>query len=168
MTCEIGRRLDDGGTITADIDVIEAQNLNAKRVIGVDIDDTLVSAAWKHRRSVWSQQGPTYGNDAQEDASEDSTSDRRKRRRISLSDPDEPSSSEGGLANYFPASFEHMFGPLPIPAPGANGAMVDVFPHNVTFRTADWVKEEIPEDADGYDVVVAWVLGTWSQSDGPD
>lgn len=158
VTCEIGERHDGASTIASDIGSVEAQNLHAKRVIGVDIDDTLVSAAWKHRRSVWSQQGPTHPENTQEDVSESSTSDSRKRRRIFWSDTEATLSSQGGLANYFPASLEHMFGPLPIPASGANKEVADIFPHNVTFRTADWVKEEIPEDVEGYDVIVAWVL----------
>jgi 7SK snRNA methylphosphate capping enzyme len=54
--------------------------------------------------------------------------------------------------NYFPASCEHMFGPLPITS---GGAEKHEFPLNVSFRTADWLKNEIPEDEEGYDVVVA-------------
>ncbi len=50
-----------------------------------------------------------------------------------------------------------MFGPLPIPASVASKGATDGFPHNVTFRAADWVKEEIQEDVEGYDVVVAYV-----------
>jgi len=65
-------------------------------------------------------------------------------------------------ASYFPASFEHTFGPLPIPPippprwqETLKGRKANVFPHNLSFRTADWVENEIPEDADGYDVVIA-------------
>ena len=60
-----------------------------------------------------------------------------------------------GPADYFPASFEHMFGPLPIPDVSVHGNAAEVFPHNVSFRAADWVQSEIPEDAEGYDVVIA-------------
>ena len=60
-----------------------------------------------------------------------------------------------GITDYFPASFEHMFGPLPITDGSSQKDAADRFPHNVSFRAADWVKTEIPEDADGYDVVVA-------------
>ena len=55
---------------------------------------------------------------------------------------------------------EHMFGPLPIPEPASSptsGSGNRIFPHNVSFRTADWVQEKIPEDIDGYDVVLAFV-----------
>jgi len=58
--------------------------------------------------------------------------------------------------NYFPASCEYEFGSLPIPPSEHRGK--ETFPHNLTFRTADWVKTTIPEDKDGYDVVVAYVL----------
>jgi 7SK snRNA methylphosphate capping enzyme len=63
-----------------------------------------------------------------------------------------------------------MFGPLPI-LPTSNssadtgGATTtttldsatseNAFPHNVSFRRADWVNEPIPEDEAGYDVIVA-------------
>ena len=52
-----------------------------------------------------------------------------------------------------------MFGPLPIrPADTSTfelGVSDDKFPHNISFRRADWVNESIPEDEAGYDVIVA-------------
>ena len=64
------------------------------------------------------------------------------------------------VANYFPASCEHMFGPLPIPDRDFHkdtgvDASLGMFPHNVSFRAADWVRDELTEDAEGYDVVIA-------------
>lgn len=47
-----------------------------------------------------------------------------------------------------------MFGHLPIPAVTASSS---AFPHNVVFHTADWVNTEISEDAEGYDLVIAYV-----------
>lgn len=32
-----------------------------------------------------------------------------------------------------------------------------MFPHNIVFRHADWVKNRIPEDEDGYEVVLGFV-----------
>ncbi len=122
-----------------------AQTLGARRVIGVDIDDSLVRAAWKRRRTVWSLQQP-----AQNPVLEQSNSDLtiRKRKRSSQEDIQRPVAQP----DYFPASCEHMFGPLPIPS---QSAVSTTFPHNVAFHTADWVSTEIPEDREGYDVVVA-------------
>jgi 7SK snRNA methylphosphate capping enzyme len=51
-----------------------------------------------------------------------------------------------------------MFGPLPIPPTTDSldpGVSENAFPHNVSFRRADWVNERIPEDDAGYDVIVA-------------
>jgi 7SK snRNA methylphosphate capping enzyme len=55
-----------------------------------------------------------------------------------------------------------MFGPLPIPPSSTEtGIRLDAsvpenaFPHNVSFRRADWVNERIPEDEPGYDVILA-------------
>lgn len=64
----------------------------------------------------------------------------------------------------YPAAFEHMFGPLPvppIPSERDNGEhssheLKPCFPQNVTFRTADWVKTGVLEDRDGYDIVLAY------------
>jgi 7SK snRNA methylphosphate capping enzyme len=51
-----------------------------------------------------------------------------------------------------------MFGPLPIPSTDTSILDSDIsddeFPHNVSFRRADWVNERIPEDEAGYDVIV--------------
>ena len=50
-----------------------------------------------------------------------------------------------------------MFGPLPIPPTDTVplDASKHNFPHNITFRRADWVNEIIPEDEAGYEVIIA-------------
>jgi 7SK snRNA methylphosphate capping enzyme len=108
-----------------------AQDSGATKVVGVDIDDTLTRAAWRRRRSVWSSQSPHTRLSA------DTVSRRSKVEQF-----------------YFPMSCEHSFGPLPIPSRTSTSP---TFPYNVSFRTADWVEDEIPEDKDGYDVVLASV-----------
>lgn len=96
-----------------------AQNLSPRNIIGVDIDNSLVGAAWRHRLTAWSLTSPSH------------------------------------IPNYFPASLPHEFGPLPIPSSDAPGHDKHVFPHNLTFRCADWTKVDILEDKAGYDVVLA-------------
>jgi len=56
---------------------------------------------------------------------------------------------------YFPASCEHEFGSLPIPPSSNRGKKA--FPHNISFRTADWTTTPVLEDVGGYDVVIAYV-----------
>jgi len=112
-----GRQILDVGTNDGHLAVAVAQSLGPRIITGVDIDQTLVDAAWRHRLAIWSQAG-----------------------------------SDNQPA-YFPASFAHELGPLPIPS----GHDRTVFPHNVVFRCADWTKDEIPEDKAGYDVVLAYV-----------
>ena len=136
-----------------------AQSWGAKKVIGVDIDATLISAAWKRRRTVWSQSYVAGADDTSIDADNIALDPEppKKRKRT-----DEPRSEADGssnastsdvIADYFPASCEHMFGPLPIlPSEPTTSYR---FPHNAVFQTADWVTTEISEDAQGYDVVVA-------------
>ncbi|KAG6877987.1 hypothetical protein C0993_001192 [Termitomyces sp. T159_Od127] len=63
-------------------------------------------------------------------------------------------------------SCEHEIGSLPIPPSETRGR--HVFPHNVSFRTADWVATRIPEDMDGYDVVIAFSISKWIHLNGGD
>ncbi|KAF9073110.1 Bicoid-interacting protein 3-domain-containing protein [Rhodocollybia butyracea] len=143
VTCEIG------------------QSWGAHKVIGVDIDDTLIRAAWKKRQLVWSLQKPQKhstgafegdegGNMIKVDHDSDTTT------TTTIQDQ----------ADYFPVSLQHSFGPLPIPPSQIRGK--HVFPHNVSFRTADWTKESIVEDTDGYDVVIAFSISKWIHVNGGD
>lgn len=115
-----------------------AQLYGARFVLGVDIDNALIQAAWRRRRAVWSSQGPSLPILCSDQNAEDVVSGSKPR------------------SNYFPASCEHEFGSLPIPPAENRGK--DMFPHNISFRTADWVKTSIPEDKEGYDVVVGSVI----------
>ncbi|KAI5888631.1 Bin3-domain-containing protein [Schizophyllum commune H4-8] len=134
------------GWVTCEI----AQKHHASRVVGVDIDDTLVRAAWRHRRIVWSLQAP------EDDHASGEVSGKRKRRSPAPPEPD-----------YFPASCEHFFGPIPIPPSEISGGRAS-FPHNVSFRTADWTTVSIPEDEEGYDVVLALSVSKWIHLNGGD
>jgi hypothetical protein len=127
-----------------------AQSWDAYKVVGVDIDETLIRAAWRRRRTVWSLQAPRT---EQNNANQGEGSEIQKKRKH---DTQAPYAEYQGIKNspdYFPASCEHSFGPLPIP-PAENRGQ-NSFPHNVSFRCADWVESEIPEDSGGYDIVIA-------------
>ncbi|KAH9026108.1 Bicoid-interacting protein 3-domain-containing protein [Lactarius hengduanensis] len=102
-----------------------AQSRGARRVVGVDIDDVLVRMAWRRRRTLWSHQAPF---------SESSSSASRTKRKRSPLPPKPP------VVDYFPASCQHMFGPLPIPPTDTfhSDTANHKFPHNITFRRADW------------------------------
>ena len=104
-------------------------------MIGVDIDDTLVRAAWRRRRAVWSLQS----------SSENIPDDKAGALKRQL--------TQAGQPDYFPISCEHEFGSLPVPPSKNRGK--HAFPHNVSFRTADWVLTGIPDDAEHYSVVIA-------------
>ena len=119
----------------------QAQSHGASKVTGVDIDGSLIDAAWKRRRVVWSTQGPDL-----------SRAHSAKRKRAPGSDS---STGSDPIPGYFPESLALTFGHLPIP-PVAQGKQ-DRFPHNLTFRTADWHNQRIPEDDAGYDIVIAFV-----------
>ncbi|KAF9030127.1 Bin3-domain-containing protein [Hymenopellis radicata] len=118
-----GKRVLDVGCNEGHVTCEIAQRWGASKVVGVDIDDTLIRAAWRRRTTVWSSQGP--------------------------------SAQQG----YFPACFDHSLGPLPIPSSHVTGN--HIFPNNITFRTADWVQHEIPEDVEQYDVIIAFSITKW-------
>ncbi|KAI0787050.1 Bin3-domain-containing protein [Irpex lacteus] len=133
-----------------------AQSKGARKVVGVDIDDTLIRGAWKRRRNVWSTQEPgseSPGNEVLEVNGQPAQKKRRLKEHQQFLEPD-----------YFPSSCEHMFKALPIPTKKDS----DMFPHNVIFHTADWVNSEIAEDAEGYDVVVAFSVSKWVHLNGGD
>ncbi|KAF8494138.1 hypothetical protein F5888DRAFT_1617167 [Russula emetica] len=78
---------------------------DARRVVGVDIDDTLVSMAWRRRRTLRSHQAPLS-----EISLFPSTCASRRKRKCGASYPIPTPPSE--MAAYFPASCQHLFGPL--------------------------------------------------------
>ncbi|KAF8801089.1 Bin3-domain-containing protein [Phlegmacium glaucopus] len=160
------------GWVTCEV----AQARGACLVVGVDIDDTLIQAAWRRRRTVWSLQTPSRPllnvdgratpTDLAQDVVKPVKSYTRKRKRQDLEETEIqerglPISSPGSLParTYFPASCEHEFGSLPIPPSSNRGKKT--FPHNISFRTADWTTTSIPEDAEGYDVVIAFSISKW-------
>ncbi|KAJ6616474.1 Bin3-domain-containing protein [Mycena sp. CBHHK59/15] len=143
-----GKRVLDVGCNEGWVSCEIAQSHAAAKVVGVDIDDVLVRAAWRRRRAAWSAQGPPP------DENVDAVPSSRKRKRVV--DP-------VGETDYFPASCAHTLGPLPVPRSAPH-----LFPHNVAFRTADWVNETIPEDEDGYDVVLAFSITKWIHLNGGD
>ncbi|KAF8434498.1 Bicoid-interacting protein 3-domain-containing protein [Boletus edulis BED1] len=134
------------GWVTCEI----AHTWGAHRVVGVDIDDTLVRAAWKRRRTLWSLQPPPPPHHVDRSPSP---------KRVRLDADAEP--EQHLVADYFPISCPHSHGPLPIPAPTSNSDHRDVFPHNVTFQTTDWVTEDTTRDEPVYDVVIAFSITKW-------
>lgn len=162
-----------------------AQKWSARRVVGVDIDGDLVRKAWMRRRTVWSRQSPLSPSDSNLKSSHPpgptNESGRKTKKRKLIADSDSTTTPGATLlatarADYFPASCLHMFGHLPVPPSstpdkdldkkdvddGENGPPVVLpkdheFPHNVSFRHSDWPVQPIPEDAEGYDVVIAYV-----------
>ncbi|KZT41542.1 Bin3-domain-containing protein [Sistotremastrum suecicum HHB10207 ss-3] len=168
------------GWVTCEI----AQTRRAAKVVGVDIDETLIRAAWKRRRSVWSAQRPQPHTSTSSTTSEahlpppplpppaSNSNSRKKRKRHEeehedSSNLDSISDSGPSLANYFPASLEHTFGPIPIP-PSSSESQQTQFPHNVLFRTCNWAKEGAFEDKAGYDIVLAFSITKWIHLHGGD
>ncbi|PCH41477.1 Bin3-domain-containing protein [Wolfiporia cocos MD-104 SS10] len=157
------------GWVTCEI----AQSKGAKKVVGVDIDDTLIRAAWKRRRYVWSLQEPVddgeFPDDTPDGRADEQPAPKKRRRDSDVSTLAGAEHPRRPRTDYFPASSEHMFGPLPIPpTEHGSGNVPELFPHNVTFRTADWVSNDIPEDMGGYDVVVAFSVSKWIHLNGGD
>ncbi|TFK41603.1 Bicoid-interacting protein 3-domain-containing protein [Crucibulum laeve] len=146
------------GWVTCEI----AQSWGAHKVVGVDIDDVLIQHAWRRRRAVWSLQAPsdpstsTSSSAAHLEVEEVSTGSKKRKRKH---EPFDATVIPSIPPDYFPASCEHEFGSLPIPPSILRGK--HVFPYNLSFRTADWTRTEIPEDSEGYDVVAAFSISKW-------
>ena len=153
MTCEIGVFLSSILSLQRPSSFLLAQSLGPHKVVGVDIDDTLVQAAWRRRRTVWSLQGPSLATTSASNNVDDGLQPTPKKRKLEEAPVSVVGASSRGR-NYFPLSCEHEFGSLPIPPSTIRGK--HAFPHNLSFRTANWIRDEIPEDAEGYDVVVAY------------
>lgn len=130
------------GWVTCEI----AQMWRAARVVGVDIDEILIRAAWRRRRSLWSQQLPE--RDVIERRADDNSSPVSKRAKLD-GDADRHS------YDHFPVSCEHSHEPLPIPT---NTSPEGRFPTNVIFRTTDWLAEPVTER---YDIVTALSITKW-------
>lgn len=135
LPCQISRTNTSG---------VLAQMHGAHFVVGVDIDEALIQAAWRRRRAVWSTQAPhlAVSGDMEDDG-------RSAAQVVELGDQ-----TTTTLRHYFPTSCEHEFGSLPIPPSSSRREKLS-FPHNLSFRTADWTRSELPEDLEGYNVVVA-------------
>ncbi|CAG8596213.1 10403_t:CDS:2, partial [Acaulospora colombiana] len=142
------------GWVTIDI----AQRFSPAKIIGVDIDASLIGGAWKRRRFIWSLQNtsPSTTDATSPSGSEHDQSARSKKRKRMDSqntvsrDPTsaffsnvELSPDRSDVFAYFPQSMEYMFGPLSMPPPSSKNVTPEIhhpFPHNVTFYTADWMK----------------------------
>lgn len=60
--------------------------------------------------------------------------------------------------NFFPVSMPKIHGFRAPPPPAEDESTPAVFPHNVSFFSADWVNEPIPQDDEaGYDLILAYV-----------
>ena len=152
-----------------------AQRLSPSKIIGVDIDESLITGAWKRRRTVWSLQEPARKHPAppieESTAKPSAHGQKRKRMDTLLSQTTQEAETERGNPAYFPAALQHMFGPLPIPIKTQTNS---TFPNNVSFYASDWVATSRDvdmtanagpqgaisggierEDREGYDVVIA-------------
>lgn len=136
------------GRVTCEI----GQTRDARRVVGIDIDETLIRAAWKWRRSVWSQQYPE-GKSFEDSQDNDCPSTISQR-----NEPEHPLGCRAVCFDYFPMSCEQTHGPLPIPShtTGYTG-----FPYNVTFRVANWITEDDREDELGCDIILGFSITKW-------
>ena len=122
-------------------------------MVGVDIDSTLIAAAWKRRRYVWSLSTTPPPASV---AASTSSNKKRKRKEVEASERETQSAIEDSWS-YFPTSMQHLFGPLVIPPPpplSETGEAIG-FPYNVSFRTEDWLTSELRVEE--YDVILAFV-----------
>ncbi|KAF8324338.1 Bicoid-interacting protein 3-domain-containing protein [Cantharellus anzutake] len=148
-----------------------AQQRGASRVLGVDIDETLINAARRHLRLAWSLQAPSSTGSSDRSPNPPIESPPKKRRRkhrdadVVPADASRPRSALPPLltpedAHYFPTSMQVMFGNIPFPSTPSE-ARPSTFPHNITFEMADWVAEVQQSTDEKYDVVLALSITKW-------
>ncbi|KAE9390316.1 Bin3-domain-containing protein [Gymnopus androsaceus JB14] len=133
------------GFVTCEI----AQAWNAHKVVGVDIDDTLgASCVEKTPIGVVSP-----GASATQSGDGDLIANLMTLRKVFRT-----------IHEYFdPTTFLHLCNTRLVLFPFHHRKYAEnmCFLIIVLFRTADWTKESIVEDADGYDVVVAFSVSKW-------
>ncbi|KAJ7572092.1 Bicoid-interacting protein 3-domain-containing protein [Mycena floridula] len=109
-----------------------AQSWGPRKVVGVDIDETLIRGAWRRRQAVWSLQAPM-------------NTKKRKRENETETERLLPKQTTSGFLTLY--------------------LRQNSFPHNVSFRTADWASDGIPEDEEGHDV---FSISKWIHLNGGD
>lgn len=161
-----GARVLDVGCNSGEVAVEIAQRLGAKEVVGVDVDPALVnrchatlSKAVSLMAADWHRVELLGGDDGSK-----ATLGKRKRSQ----------DAQAGY-HYFPSCFPDLFGSIDtrfwdIPFPPVEpppkrktkhreAAAKDIapsdFPRNVRFVKADWVKEDLQDDEEPYDVILA-------------
>lgn len=109
------------------------ENIAKKRepahILGVDIDESLIQKAENNVRLVYSLSNPNT------DSAE-------------LESPFDLTLK----SHYFPLSMTHMFGFIPMAVP-PDFKETEGFPYNVSFKAADWTKEQAEREK--YDTVLA-------------
>ncbi|KZT61018.1 Bin3-domain-containing protein [Calocera cornea HHB12733] len=74
----------------------------------------------------------------------------------------------GGRKDYFPQCMPYMFGPLPLP-PAPTPALASAsaprplqpFPYNISFKHLNYALSSLPEDAEGWDVILLLSVLKW-------
>ncbi|EJT97903.1 Bin3-domain-containing protein [Dacryopinax primogenitus] len=157
------------GLVTLEI----AQEWGAAEVLGVDVDEELVTAARERRRLRWSLQHPEDhdaalipGSFHQMNGNVDSQS---------RGNGGPSALGQGRRNDHFPASMPHMFGPLPLPpAPsisddeGKSTSQNAKWPYNVSFRCLDYSSAPVLEDEKGWDVILLLSVAKWLHLNGGD
>ncbi|GAA97542.1 uncharacterized protein L969DRAFT_56120 [Mixia osmundae IAM 14324] len=180
-----GRILDIGcnvGKVTIEV----ARRLQPYKVIGVDLDDSLIQHAKSKVRHAFSVQQP-FPIIARE----------AKRRKQSRGDDEEVCGDPDfrPRSDYFPDCFPYMFGDMPKPRSrllrhyevltqqdevershrrGKEGRgkvmpkLVSPFPLNIEFKQRCWPSEGISDDDKGYNVILAFSVVKWIHLHGLD
>jgi 7SK snRNA methylphosphate capping enzyme len=138
-----GKSVLDIGCNSGILTIALASILNARKVVGIDIDDDLLRKAKNNLFNVASSAGPYNKKSLLSDAS------LFERRSLSKLSPCNHSN-----LNYFPKSFMHTFGTIPVIFEGA-----EEFPGNVNFLKIDIIKDSlIPET---FDYICAFSVTKW-------
>ncbi|CEG77874.1 hypothetical protein RMATCC62417_12556 [Rhizopus microsporus] len=132
----------DIGCNTGNITIAIAKKREPAHILGVDIDESLIQKAENNIRLVYSLSNPNT------DSAE-------------LENPFDLTLK----SHHFPLSMTHMFGFIPMAVP-PDFKETENFPYNVSFKAADWTKEQA--EGEKYDTVLALSVTKWIQIHGGD
>ncbi|BGP03000.1 RNA methyltransferase [Rhodotorula toruloides] len=179
-----GKKLLDVGCNDGAVSVELAQRFGPAKVVGVDIDPSLIRQAKTFADTAWSRQAPLERliAEAQQIQRQHSSRSSQSPALSSLLSDGAYSAFASTDPHYFPVSLPRMFGNLPQPrqlvtiVDGETGdwqagqrrgkrkessTEIRAFPENLQFVAADWVNETIEPDRDGYDVIIAFSVTKW-------
>ncbi|KAI8338465.1 Bicoid-interacting protein 3-domain-containing protein [Chlamydoabsidia padenii] len=129
----------DIGCNSGNLTIALAQHCQPKHILGIDIDESLITKAKSLQKTVYSLQQPKQSN------------------KLDLATPLTTTLDIRLQVHYFPKSMAVMFGHIPMAVPPT--LKPDGFPWNLSFEAGDWM--EMDTEKGQYDTILALSITKW-------